>query len=102
MFVVELFLPLRDNDGNAFPKSEFDTVRTNLAHRFGGVTAFLRAPAIGVWKDEEGVPRRDDIVVFEVVAETLDVDWWRSYRQRLERQFRQHEVLIRATSCERL
>lgn len=102
MVVIELLLPLRDNEGNAFQKSAFDAVRGELAKRFGGVTAFLRAPAVGVWTDEDGVPRRDDIVVFEVMAETIDVQWWRDYRVTLEREFRQEEVLVRATTCQRL
>lgn len=102
MFIVEIFLPLHDNDGHAFPHDLFAAVRSELAHRFGGVTAFMRAPAVGIWKDDEGVARRDEIVVFEVMTDTLDERWWSGYRAQLGRTFRQDEVLIRATASARL
>ena len=40
MHLIQLFLPLYDNDGQAFAKPLFDTVRGELTERFGGVTAF--------------------------------------------------------------
>lgn len=102
MFVIEIFLPVHDNAGQPFPRQMYDDLRAELTARFGGVTAFLRAPAIGVWKDDTGTPRRDEIVVFEVMAGELDRHWWQGYRARLEREFRQEEVLVRATPFERL
>ena len=38
MHLIQLFLPLYDNDGQAFAKPLFDTVRGELTERFGGVT----------------------------------------------------------------
>jgi hypothetical protein len=102
MFVIEIFLPLRDNRGDAFSKSAFDAVKRTLTDRFGGVTQFVRAPAIGLWEDDRGEVRRDEIVVYEVMAESLDRAWWRSYRARLEADFKQEEVVIRATDAQRL
>ena len=102
VFIIEIFLPLHDNDGHPFAFDLFAAVRTELAHRFGGVTAFMRSPAVGIWKGEDGVARRDEIVVFEVMAGAIDEAWWRGYRAQLERTFRQDEVLIRATRAQRL
>lgn len=102
MFLVEFFLPVSDNDGKRIAKDEFDRVRRELTELFGGVTAFLRSPAIGHWADETGVVRRDEIVSFEVMSETLDRDWWRGYREKLAQRFRQEEIVVRATSFERL
>src|SRR5690606_480824 len=68
----------------------------------GGVTAFTRAPATGLWEDDAGEVQRDEVVLFEVMVEQLDHGWWRAYRTRLEGRFRQDEVLVRATSVERL
>jgi hypothetical protein len=31
---------------------------------------------------------RDDIVIYEVMADSLDRPWWANYRQGLERRFR--------------
>ncbi len=102
MFLVEFFLPTFDNDGARFPKYEFDRVRRELTERFGGVTAFMRSPAMGLWEDDAGQVRRDDLVSFEVMAETLDRDWWRNYREQLGKRFRQQEILMRASSSELL
>ena len=101
MFLVEILLPLRDNEGEPFGQALFAQVREELVERFGGVTAFTRSPAEGVW-EEGGGRSRDEIVVLDVMAETLDRDWWHDYRKTLERRFRQDEVVIRASEVERL
>ena len=49
MHLVELLLPLYDNDGRPFGGAALDRVRDELAARFGGVRAFSRSPAEGVW-----------------------------------------------------
>jgi hypothetical protein len=36
--------------------------------------------------------------VFEVMTNTLDASWWGSYRLHLEREFRQDEIGVRASS----
>ena len=102
MFLIEFFLPLLDNNGARFPKEEFERVRRELTERFGGVTAFMRSPAMGLWADDTGQVRRDDIVSLEIMTETLDRDWWRNYREQLGQRFRQQEIVMRASSFERL
>jgi hypothetical protein len=101
MFLVELLLPLYDNEGRRFGAGEFDRVRDELAEQFGGVTAFRRAPAEGVWK-EGGEVSRDRVVIFEVMADALDRAWWREYRAQLESRFRQEKLVVRATEFEEL
>ena len=95
MYLIQILLPLYDNSGAPLPHELFGTVRGELARAFGGLTAFTRAPAEGLWRDE-GETRRDDIVIFEVMTERLDEGWWRSYRGELERRFRQEMIVIRA------
>jgi hypothetical protein len=99
--LIQLLLPLYDNDGAALPRTLFDKVREDLSGRFGGLTAFTRAPAEGHWRDA-GETRRDDIVIFEVMAETLERAWWRAYRHELESSFRQEEIVIRMQEIEML
>jgi hypothetical protein len=98
-----LLLPVYDNDGRRFPHSRYAALRTELTDRFGGLTAYTRAPAQGLWdEDDGGPPKHDDIVVYEVMAESLDRDWWSDFRGRLERDFVQDEIVIRAHDVERL
>jgi len=102
VFLVEFLLPVFDNHGTHFPKEEFDRVRRELTEKFGGVTAFMQSPAVGLWADETGVVRHDDLVSFEVMAESLDREWWGEYREQLAARFRQQEIVMRASPFERL
>lgn len=102
MHLVQLFLPVNGNDGHRFPKASFDRVRIELAEVFGGVTAFVRSPAVGLWEDEAGEVCRDDVMLFEVMADAIDRAWWAGYRRTLEQRFGQEEILVRASAVERL
>ncbi len=93
MFLARFYLPLRDNAGEAFPALMFRAVETELSDRFGGVTAHLQAPASGLWQDGE-MTHTDEVVIFEVLLEVADKSWWRSYRLRLEHDFRQKQILL--------
>jgi hypothetical protein len=101
MHLIEIFLPLSDNDGKPFDVAKLTAVRATLTQQFGGCTAFTRAPAHGVSKDD-GKNVHDDIVVIEVMADVLDREFWERYRRHLEREFEQDEILIRATEVEKL
>ncbi len=102
MKLVQLFLPLYDNHGQALPRALFDEVREDLRKRFGGVTAFVRSPAVGVWENDAGAVCRDDVVLFEVMVDALERGWWSAYRHQLERQFSQETILIRVTDVDLL
>ena len=102
MHLVQLLLPLRDNAGNPFPREAFFRVRAELTARHGGVTAYLRSPASGIWRDEQGGVAHDEVVMVEVMVPDLDRTWWSAYRRDLETRFRQSEVLVRALECDRL
>ena len=102
MHLVQLLLPLSNDRGRAFPRASFDDLVRTLTDQFGGVTAYTRSPAKGVWEDDEGGTVRDDVVVYEVMVETLDPAWWARLRTELERRFEQDEVVIRAQAIQRL
>jgi hypothetical protein len=97
MHLIEILLPLTDNSGRPFDAAKYAAIRRHLTARFGGLTAFTRSPAQGTTTDS-GKIVHDDIVVFEVMTEKLDVAWWRSYRRQLEHEFRQDAVVARASA----
>ena len=97
MYLIELFLPLADNQGSPFSREQHKAVEHALTEKFGGVTAYPRAPASGRWKASES-DQHDDFIVYEVMAEELDVSWWQGYRKDLEEAFRQERLLIRSHS----
>lgn len=102
MHLIEILLPLSDNEGKPFAADLYAAVRDELVEHFGGVTAFNRSPAEGLWKQSDGEAARDDIVIFEVMADWLDRGWWRGYRTDIERRFRQDEIVVRAREVELL
>jgi hypothetical protein len=103
MYLVQILLPVYDNEGTALPRLEYRRVSGELSHRFGGLTAHTQAPAEGIWTESEDArPTHDEIVIFEVMTDTLDRQWWADYRLELERRFRQREIVIRAQPIEQL
>lgn len=94
MHLFQILLPRADNAGQPFAREDFDRVKEELAADFDGVTAYLQAPAEGLWR-EGGQTDNDDIVIFEVMAEKIDLEDWRRRRTALERRFRQDKVIIR-------
>jgi hypothetical protein len=75
MQLIQILLPLYDNRGQPFPGTLFAHVRQELTSRFGGVTAYTRAPASGIWREGNGQETRDDIVIYEVMTENPDQAW---------------------------
>jgi hypothetical protein len=97
MHLVQLLLPLYDNEGNRIGAKQFAQVRDELVGRFGGMTAHTRAPASGLWQpDESTTTVHDDIVLFEVMVDGIDEEWWTRYRKELEKRFRQSSLVVRA------
>ncbi len=102
MYLVQLLLPLviPESDASGGERAGgsaaevLTQVRAELLDRFGGITAYSRAPARGAWEGGGGV-QHDDVLVLEVMIESLDRGWWVAYRQELEQRLRQQELVVR-------
>lgn len=101
-FLVQILLPLRDNAGEAFAPALYEEIRRGLTERFGGVTAYVRAPAEGTFEAGTGEVVRDEIVIVEVMCEELAEDFWRDYRVHLTELFAQEDLVVRALPMRRL
>jgi hypothetical protein len=99
---VQLLLPLRTRGGADAPAELFAEVRDELTNRFGGVTAYSRSPATGLWKRTEAEVERDHVIMVEVLVESFDREWWLQYRDRLAHRFEQDEIHARAIPVERI
>lgn len=77
-----------------------EQTRRELFERFRGVTAYLRAPAKGLWTSPEGEIEADDVVMVEVVVPTFDRPWWRDYAATLAARFDQETIHVRALRVE--
>lgn len=101
-FLIQLLLPVRDREGLPYPRATYDQLARELAAHFGGLTAYTRSPAAGLWEDESGRTVRDDVVAYEVMVDELDDAWWRALRRRLEVELVQEELVVRALPIGRL
>jgi hypothetical protein len=100
--LVQILLPLRTSDGSGQPPALFAEVRDELTQRFGGVTAYSRSPATGLWKNTEAEVEREQVIMVEVVVTAFDRRWWTEYRGRLAKRFDQEEIHARAIAIERI
>lgn len=96
MKLIEILLPVTGADGKPFVSGVFVQIRQELLDRWGGVTAHLRAPATGLWKDADDTAVRDDVVIYEVMTAEIDDAWWGEYRELLCKRLQQRELIIRA------
>jgi hypothetical protein len=44
--------------------------------------------------------KRDDIIIFEVMVRRVDRKWWGEYRYKLQKRFKQKELLVRAQDAD--
>jgi hypothetical protein len=96
MYLIQIFLPLSDEHDSRFPREHYESMERELVASFSGFTAYPRAPASGLWKGPSTEIQRDELVVYEVMSDQIDLQWWRNLRGRLEELFRQDRILIRS------
>jgi hypothetical protein len=96
--LVQILLPAT-GAGGPIAAAQLEAVLRELTERFGGVTAYTRTPAQGLWK-HSGDTDRDTVVMVEVVVDVFDPEWWATYRLALERTFRQAVIHTRAFPVE--
>src|ERR1051326_1340255 len=94
MHLIQILLPIYDNEGHEFPHEMSRSIVDELVSRFSGLTAFTRAPAEGFWVPQGDEAKRDDIIVFEVMTDKIDKKWWAQYRGKLETLLPQKSIVI--------
>ena len=102
MVLIQLLLPItaahpQSGDANALTKTAQE-----LVDAFGGLTAYTRSPAKGVWSSAAGAQDEDDVVMIEVVTERFDRVWWKAYAASLAARFAQDTIHVRSMPVELL
>jgi hypothetical protein len=100
--LIQILLPTHTRAGDVVAVEQFARVRVELTERFGGVTAYSRSPATGLWKRDDEAIERDQVIMVEVVVDVFDREWWTAYREQLETRFGQEEVHARAMAVEQI
>ena len=101
MVLIQLLLPASEA-ASADGQAPFARTRRELAERFTGLTAYVRSPAKGLWTAPDGQIEHDDVVMVEVVTDTFDRAWWRTYAATLAERFGQETIHLRAVPVELL
>jgi hypothetical protein len=101
MVLIQLLLPT-SGAASADGLAPLAQTRRELADRFTGVTAYVRSPAKGLWTAPDGQIEQDDVVMVEVVTNTFDRAWWRTYGATLAERFRHDSIHLRALPVELL
>ena len=102
MHLVQILLPLSNNNGKKFSGKKFASVRKHLLDQYGGVTIYNRSPATGLWEDSDNELAADRVIIFEVMVTAIEINWWKQYRAKLEKQFQQDEIVIRSIAIEQM
>lgn len=100
--LVQLFVPLTDQHGQAFPEHYFGELSAELKERFGGVTIYSRSPAKGIWKTENEQTSQDELLIYEVLINKKETDFWLKLKTKLEKQLKQQEILILLSNTRKL
>ncbi|ETZ24184.1 inorganic diphosphatase [Pedobacter sp. V48] len=98
--LVELFLPLYDGNGEVFPEKLYAELREELTAKFGGLTAYSRNPVKGFWKPAGNHAEKDVLLVFEVMCEKVETEFWDELKARLLKTFKQDSLIIRCSKIE--
>jgi len=99
--LIQILLPRTTGDGTVSDRA-FSETRRELIGLYEGITAYLRSPASGAWTDPDGRVEYDEMVMVEILANSFDRHWWRSYAGTLAHRFQQKEIHIRALPAELL
>lgn len=102
MYMVQILLPVVDERGEQYGKQLYSDLARDLTNRFGGLTAYTLPPATGYMEDGPGRVVREPIVIYEVMVEDLERTWWAALRERLEIEFAQGELIVRAQEIQQL
>ena len=101
MVLIQLLLPT-SNVTRADHLAPLAQTRRELADRFNGLTAYVRSPAKGLWTAPDGHTEQDDVVMVEVVTDSFDRSWWRTYAVTLAERFGQESIHVRALPVDML
>jgi hypothetical protein len=102
MVLIQILLPATPPGTNVEDSSAINETARELRETFGGLTAYTRAPAKGVWTSPDGRTEQDQVVMIEVVTERFDRVWWMEYSSTLARRFGQEAIHVRALPIQML
>lgn len=102
MYLIQFLLPLYNNEGIPFDKKVFNNIEEELTQYAGGITSYKRTPATGLWKETNKKTICDEVILFEIMIDNIDIAFWNAYKIKLQQLLTQNEIIIRASSIQLL
>lgn len=96
---VELFIPLINQQNNTSIHKKYNQLRIQLLSKFGGLTIYKRTPVEGLWNDENEKTVQDDIMIYEIMIQQVDLNYWKDLKRSLEKSLNQEEIIIRISDA---
>lgn len=95
MYLMQIFVPTRDNQGSTITERQFTALRSKLTDRFGGETTYARTPVEEMWKPSENSAEVDHMIIYEVVFDELEAQYWKGMKSQLEKAIRRQQIMMR-------
>ena len=93
MKLIQIFLPLYDNSGRRFAARMYSTERDALVERLVASRPICVRQRKVCGRTKE---RPHDMVILEMMVRRVDRKWWNDHRHKLERRFKQKELVVRS------
>ncbi len=90
-----MLLPIKDENGGLFPEHYFTDLRDALAIKFGGITIYSRSPVKGLWKESGSSLVADEMIIYEIMMQDVDLAYWKAQKLRLQKLLHQDEIMMR-------
>ncbi len=88
---VEIFLSCCDDAGDTPSSDLYSDQVLQLEKQFGHVTRTVVTVPSSLWPRHQGI-------ILKVSVSSVDIDWWRTYRLRLQADHRVSNVRVWATT----
>ncbi|MHA4896281.1 inorganic diphosphatase [Pedobacter sp. PWIIR3] len=100
--LIQLQVPVYDVEGKRFPKRHFTQLHQQLTDKFGGLTVYSRSIANGFGNQDEGPTVKEKILVYEVMAENVELDFWKKLKASLMKKFEQDDLMMSSVKVSRI
>jgi inorganic pyrophosphatase len=92
--MIQLFLPVKDQNGKPFAKSLYRNLNVQLLKKFGGLTVYARSVATGFWENDNGNKVKEEVLIYEVMTAHVEEKYWKKLKSSLQEKFSQQEIMI--------
>jgi len=92
IFLTRVFVPRNDNTGSPFPRRMFVQTERTLLLKFQGLTMWGNVR--GQWVSPSGQVDTDSHHVYEIAHSGREIPWWRRFKRKLRKEYRQEDVWI--------